>query len=242
VGIGPNDGVYWPGVSVTSANDILRMFRQKARIRFAKQQALRFVSHHDLMRCLERALRRAALPLRLSEGYHPHARLSFPSALGVGIVGLDEVMEVELDRWVPPDEIRCRLSAQMPPGLSVCAVTAVDPQRKEGVREVAYCVTVPESARTGLPEAAAALMAQEHLVVTRQRPGKPHQSVDLRRFIQDLRLEGSELNMRFRVTPGGTARPDEVLRLLGLADLLHQGAIVTRTRVVLQRDQGESRQ
>ena len=223
------------------AEDIHRMFRQKARIRFAKQQQLRFVSHHDLMRCFERSLRRADLPLRMSEGFHPHLRFSFPLALGVGIVGLDEVMEVELDRWVPPDEIRRRLAGQVPPGLTIQSVGAVDPQRKEPVREAEYRVPVPEAAQAGLPDAIRALLAADQKVVERHRPGKPVQSVDLRPFIRDLRLEAGQLWMQFRVTPGGTARPDEILRLLGLADLIDRGVVVTRSRIVLQRDHSESR-
>ena len=218
------------------------MFRQKARIRFAKQHEVRFVSHHDLMRCLERALRRADLPLRMTEGFHPHARLSFPLALGVGIAGLDEVMEAELERWVPPDEIHERLGRQMPNGLTIRDVRAVDPQRKEAVREVEYRVDVPPSESAQVGPAIAALMAREQVVLERQRRGKPVQSVDVRPFIEDLDLQSDQLRMRFRVTPGGTARPDEVLRLLGLGHLIDRGAVVTRSRIVLQRDHSEPEQ
>ena len=193
------------------------------------------------MRCFERALRRAELPLRMTEGFHPHARLSFPLALGVGIAGLDEVMEMELERWVPPDEIHGRLSRHTPHGLTVRTVSAVDPQRKEPVREVEYRMAVPASEAARVRPAMAALMAQEHAVVQRQRPGKPTQSVDVRPFVEDLELATDQLHMRLRVTSHGTARPSEVLGLLGLTHVIDQGALVTRSRVVLQRDNSEPR-
>ena len=53
-------------------------------------------AHRDLMRCFERLLRRAGVTLRMSQGFHPKPRMTFPSALAVGIEGTDEVMELEL--------------------------------------------------------------------------------------------------------------------------------------------------
>ena len=67
------------------------MIRVRVRMRFRKQDELRLISHHDLLRTFERWLRRAGLPLRRSEGFHPKPKLSFPLAMALGIAGLDEV-------------------------------------------------------------------------------------------------------------------------------------------------------
>ncbi len=67
--------------------------RQKLRIRFRKTGDLRLISHRDLARAFERLFRRADLPLAMSQGFHPHARINFPSALALGIQGEDEVVE-----------------------------------------------------------------------------------------------------------------------------------------------------
>ena len=72
------------------------MVRHRVRIRFCKQGDLRWIGHRDLMRCMERLFRRAALPLGMSQGFHPKPRMSFPAALAVGIAAMDEVMELEL--------------------------------------------------------------------------------------------------------------------------------------------------
>jgi radical SAM-linked protein len=87
-----------------------RMVRHKVRIRFQKAGDLRWVSHHDLMRCFERMLRRAALPFASTEGFNPHPRLVFALSLALGVVGREEVAELELTEELPPDEVRQRLA------------------------------------------------------------------------------------------------------------------------------------
>jgi radical SAM-linked protein len=67
----------------------------KTRLRFSKTGELRLVSHRDLMKFFERALRRANLPVHVSQGFHPMPRMVFALSLGLGIVGLDEVLELE---------------------------------------------------------------------------------------------------------------------------------------------------
>src|SRR6266478_5197236 len=84
--------------------------RPKYRIRFRKAGDLRLVSHHDLMNCFERMLRRAALPFHSTEGFNPRPRLVFALSLALGIAGREEVADLELDGTIDPDEIRDRLA------------------------------------------------------------------------------------------------------------------------------------
>src|SRR5436189_6229805 len=81
----------------------------KVRLRFRKSADLRLLSHHDLMRTFERMMRRAALPFRRTQGFHPHPRLVFALSLPLGVVGRAEVVELELDQPLPPDEVLDRL-------------------------------------------------------------------------------------------------------------------------------------
>ena len=60
---------------------------------FEKGETLRYIGHLDLMRAMQRALRRSGLPIRYSNGFNPHIRLSFAAPLSVGVVGLRELME-----------------------------------------------------------------------------------------------------------------------------------------------------
>src|SRR5947209_18839925 len=96
--------------------------RDKVRIRFRKGGDLRLVSHHDVMQCFERMFRRAGMRFHATEGFNPKPRMAFALSLALGIVGCEEVLELELDELLPPEELRQRLARQAPPGLEVSSV------------------------------------------------------------------------------------------------------------------------
>src|SRR6266849_29258 len=106
----------------------------KVRIRFQKSGDLRLVSHHDLMRCFERMLRRAALPIRSTSGFHPKPRLVFALSLPLGVVGRDEVAELELNETIAPVEIHARLVRQAPAGLEILSTQRIDAKAGAQVR------------------------------------------------------------------------------------------------------------
>ncbi len=207
------------------------MVRDKVRIRFRKGGELRLVSHHDLMRCFERMLRRANLPFHSTEGFNPKPRLVFALSLGLGIVGQQEVVELELNEQLPPSEILQRLAEQAPSGLELLQIGRVDPKSTAQVRQVCYRIPIPLDKQAELPERIASLLANPHCWVERTRP-QPRR-LDVRGYIRDLHLRDEMLEMDLEVTPQGTARPDEILRLLGLGELLSDGAVLERSKLEL---------
>jgi radical SAM-linked protein len=208
------------------------MVRERIRIRFRKAGDLRLIGHHDLMRCWERMLRRASLPFHSSEGFNPKPRLVFALSLGLGIVGCEEVVELELDDSLPVEEIRDRLANQAPAGMEIFQVQRVDSKTAAMVQRVCYRVAVPQDRQIGLREKLVEILGSPHCWMDRTRP-QPRR-IDLKPYLLDLRLNCDGLEMVLQVTPNGTARPDEVLRLLGLGDLLESGAVLERTTVELQ--------
>jgi radical SAM-linked protein len=208
------------------------MVRDKIRIRFRKGGDLRLVSHHDLMRCFERMLRRAALPFRSTEGFNPKPRLVFALSLGLGIIGCEEVAEVALDGELPPEEIHNRLAHQAPSGLEILAVKRIDPRVRAHVFGASYRIAVPAERHGDVSNRAADLLARADCWVDRQRP-RPRR-FDLRPYLRDLHLEPDCVIMDLWVTPQGTVRPNEVLAELGLADLLESGVVLERIKLELQ--------
>src|SRR5580704_8755567 len=106
----------------------------KVRIRFSKDGDLRLVSHLDLMRAFERMLRRASLPFRSTEGFHPQPRMIFALSLPLGVAGLAEVVEIEWTEPVEPDQARERLSAQSPLGLAILTARRIELKQSARVR------------------------------------------------------------------------------------------------------------
>ncbi|MBI5367891.1 MAG: DUF2344 domain-containing protein [Planctomycetes bacterium] len=205
------------------------MRKYSYRVRFAKLGKLRFLSHHDLMRTVERAVRRADLPVAMSEGFNPRPRIAFPAALQLGIESEDEVFEIDLAAWLAPDALLSRLVAELPPELPA---RSVDPLRvgvKEEVGVLLYCIeflTLPPPSPADLEAA----LARTQIKLERPSPDGAR-TIDVRPYIKSLKLENGRLYAEIIVTPSGSARIDEILRALGLpSDLMGEAWLARKLR------------
>lgn len=86
---------------------------------FSKKGAMKYISHLDLMRLFMRALRRADLPLKMTEGFSPHPKLSIKRALKLGLESDHEEATVSLKEFVSPGDFKERLQKQLPPGIQI---------------------------------------------------------------------------------------------------------------------------
>ena len=205
----------------------------KVRLRFAKLGDLRMVSHHDLMRCLERTLRRAEIPVATSQGFNPRPRLVFAQALALGIEGHREVLELELAAPMEPSEVLRRLAAHAPPGLEFAEAEAVAPGRPAQPGVAHYALPIPADRRDAARAAVEAFLAGESRPYTRHRPDRTV-AIDLRPHVLGAELDpDGVLRLRLKLSPGGSARPEEVIDALGLRDLLARGAVLARTELEL---------
>ena len=184
------------------------------RVRFTKTGRMRFLSHHDLMRLFERALRRTGLPLRMTEGYNPHPVIAFPTALGLGIESMDEILEFELSSWTAPRQIEKLLGEQLPEGVGVASAEAFDRKQRSFVNFVEYEASVPGQT-DGLPGRIAAFLALKECPVERVSD-KGSKTVEIRQYVMALEADGDRVYLRIRITDQGTAKPEEVLRSVGL--------------------------
>lgn len=193
----------------------VKLVRQKIKINFAKEGVLRFISHHDIMRLFHRAFRRADIELRRSEGFNPQPRMSFAMPLGLGIESDCEALFVETARWYRPEEVLQRLAAVLPEGMRLTGAELA-PSGRGGVypTEVEYAVPLPSGTDSGaLAGKAEELLSRQSIPIERAKKART-KTFDLRPSILDLAVRENELTIRLRVTPKGTARPDEILRAL----------------------------
>ncbi len=184
------------------------------RVRFTKTGRMRFLSHHDLMRLFERALRRTGLELRMTEGYNPHPVIAFPTALGLGIESLDEVLEFELTRWSAPKQIEKLLGEQLPEGVGIASAEAFDRKQRCAVSFVEYEAACPGQFE-GLAARIQAFLALKECPVERVSD-KGSKTVEIRQYVMALEAENDAVYLRIRITDAGTAKPEEVLRSVGL--------------------------
>jgi radical SAM-linked protein len=231
------------------------MIRQRVRIRFTKQDDLRWIGHRDLMRVWERLFRRAGVALSMTEGFHPKPRINFPSALAVGIAGLDELVEIDLAEPHTAQSLQAAIQPELPPGMNVEAIDVLAaPDHKAQVTHVTFEMGVPPQRQPALAQRIVWLLDQSSLSIEREGRKAP---LDLRPLIADLALhmnspassaqhassaqqqnsgaqQDSILHMRLRVDREGSARPREVLKALQIEDLEYEGFFLTRTRVEVE--------
>ncbi len=100
---------------------------QKLRIRYTKRGRLRFTSSRDFQRALERALRRADVPMAFSAGFHPHPKISYANAASTGTASEAEYVEISVTQRVEPDSVRVALDEALPPGIDVLTVVEAAP-------------------------------------------------------------------------------------------------------------------
>ncbi len=100
---------------------------QKLRIRYAKRTRLRFTSHRDFQRALERALRRAEVPMAYSAGFSPHPKVSYANAASTGAASEAEYLEISVVERCDPQALRAALDEALPPGLDVIEVVEAGP-------------------------------------------------------------------------------------------------------------------
>jgi len=217
----------------------LSQVKQNIRVRFSKEGDVRFTSHHDLMRVFERALRRAALPVAMSEGHNPRPRISLPAPLSVSFQGSNEVADVGLHQWLRPQEFSARLQAELPQGIAIRSVeiTSTHPDRQPSA--LSYRIPLlPGHCLSA--ERIDALLGREEALVERERK-REVKEVDVRRFVKALRLDGDALLMLLECSSEGTARPEEVLQALGCREGVdYLVGDVERTHVSLSSSPGNT--
>jgi len=269
---------------------------QKLLLRFSKLASARFLSHHDLMRLFQRAVRRGKLPVRRTEGFNPRPRIVFPHALERGVESLDEAGEIELTSWRPPREARERRDRELPPGIELKELTLLPPRRR-GTRAVEAVYRVGTASLEGTsaltPARLEEFMRAPSVEVVRRAASHPASSpalpsgvdecsapivgeggdgkreagaspwksaqrlargaggnrkkkrkggrglpaartIDVRRAVREIALEGSDLVIRVALDEPPTPRPAEILAGLTASptkDLLGLRAVRTELRL-----------
>lgn len=109
----------------------------KIRIKFAKYGTMKFIGHLDMMRFFQKAVRRADIDIKYSEGFSPHQIMSFAAPLGVGIESTGEYMDIEVLSMTSTEEMKEALNRVMVEGVEVLSVTVLPEQVKNAMASVA---------------------------------------------------------------------------------------------------------
>jgi radical SAM-linked protein len=199
---------------------------------------LRFCSHRDMMRALERAALRAELPLRYTQGFNPHPIHSLALPRAVGVTSRDDLWVLTLDEDRTPDAILAALeSGALPRGLSVVGAREIPAKISPQPVVSDYELAVPLDVADEVAACVGELQTQDAWPIERKKKPKGRgrqapqfKTVDLKTSVPRLALDGDTLHLTIRSTIIPSARPNEMIKLLGMepAALSH----LTRTGVV----------
>lgn len=190
---------------------------QKIAVRFAKTGPAIYHSHHDMIRFWERAVRRADLPMRLTQGFNPRPRMVFPHALGLGVVSRHEEVELELHARMDLADAERRLTGACAGVLEILGIVELPPARKgRQIRESSYRLTGwPAETAEHLDATVEKILAEKEITVLRGAPGS-QRPLDIRPFVKGLTFSAADMVVEttFLHNAAGSARLDEIAKLL----------------------------
>ena len=196
----------------------------KLRMQITKDRDIRFISHLEYVRTIERAIRRAKLPAAYSEGFNPHLKFSLASALGVGVVSYTEFVEIELAEPVEIEAAARALDKALPRGIRVLAADAVANNAAALMAEAAgasYVVTLPYD--KDMSEAVANYNDAVELLFKKAAPKRKEKfkEIDVKFYIPEIAVEQKDgktiFSFECKITPTGSMKAVDLLNALNEA-------------------------
>ncbi|MDD2648237.1 MAG: TIGR03936 family radical SAM-associated protein [Eubacteriales bacterium] len=185
----------------------------KAILAFEKGDAIRMVGHLDIMRAMQRALRRSMLPCRYSQGFNPHMILNFASALPVGVGAKEEIAEVTFDEELTAEEIFSALAPAMPTAMRLIKVRVV-PDAHPSLTSL-LAMADYEVELEPVPDAQKALdclpafCEKESVMITRKSKSG-EKTEDVKQLIKSLKAENGRIYARVSATETSNLRADKL--------------------------------
>lgn len=205
---------------------------ERVRLRFQKTGVMALLSHLEMLHLFTRAVSRGGIPIRFSQGFHPHPKFSFATALSVGVESWAEYFDMEIAAGFGAAAVMERLNAVLPEGVRILEAATIPPGSPAlavVMDRVRYRVTLPASVSLDLPALADAFLARETFPLRREKKGKVTE-LDLRRELVELHGDTSALELTIR-----RGKPLEfVAAIAGLDPAELTGARIEKLEVVFK--------
>lgn len=202
----------------------------RLRIMFAKKDAALWLSHLEVVRSMERLIRRSGLPYAISQGFSPHLKHSFSIALPVGTGSAGEYMDVELEQLVNPKEALLALQKVEHPSLPVLDAwyaAKEEPSLQVYYNRATYEIVLDAVSSPTAAELVERLKKTEEVEILKK--GKPKQ-YEVAQYLDLCELTGTHsLSVTMLNRPEGSLRPEVLLKAVAEPDLTCNITSLTRT-------------
>lgn len=189
----------------------------KVRIKFIKHGPVKFIGHLDIIRYFQKAIRRAEIDIKYSEGFSPHQVMSFAAPLGVGLTSNGEYMDIEVNSMTDTKTMMDQLNAVMVEGISVTDCHVLDERAKNAMSLVAaadYTLTFREGKEPadleGFFQGLSEFMKQSEILITKKTK-KGEKEVDIKAGIYELSVDGERIFMKVSSGSADNLKPELVM-------------------------------
>lgn len=191
------------------------MFRLQ--FKYSKKGILRFLSHLEVIKALERGLRRTGLPLVFSQGFSPHLKLAFGPALSVGVGSRAEYADVVLGERVSIADFISRMNKALPDGMQIREAKYVDnrvPSLHSQLNLATYEANVEFSCSTELEGKAKRFLGEKQVFATRKEGGPAEDIIpQIQHFeVLDQKNKSARLQLGIKDNGKGFIKPQVVLK------------------------------
>ncbi|NLM68427.1 MAG: DUF2344 domain-containing protein [Firmicutes bacterium] len=205
------------------------------RMRFCVGEPGRFISHLDVLRMVERSVRRAGLPIEYSEGFNPIPKMAFASALPVGITSEAEYVDLKMKTAVESGEATAALNSVLPQGFQILEAVNL-PERSEALMSIIttaqYQIKLLQAV-PGLETRITEILDQKEISILVKRKNKTREK-NIRELIDRLTYDDAANSIFLQCACGlkQNLRPMDLLPFLGLSIgdvLIHRTALLVKT-------------
>ncbi len=189
---------------------------KKFDLSFSKLGKARFFGHLELATIVQRAVKRAGLNAKFSQGFNPSMRLSFDNALPVGMESEQERMFIYLEKDLPSNIIIEKLNQQLPEGL---LITECHPFRKikdapniqQNIQETSFYTISFSEPSLNTEQVDEFLSLSEFIVQDRSKKGKIRKT-DLRQAVEQISfIDSNTVKIILKKSDQRNVRPTEIL-------------------------------
>lgn len=205
----------------------------RVRLTMSKLGRARMVGHLEYLKMFQRAARRARLPLRFSQGFHPMPKISYLEALPMGVSSEAELIDLELLSSIPVDLIISNLNVQLPEGFRITEGRVVpwkSPSPSASIASSIYLVPLPQDVPDDLEQRISDFLHAETLMLSRVKKGREEQ-IDIAPDLVDLTLDVGTMRVELKkgspllIAAKLLSKDPEEIRRLGV----HKTAVTLKT-------------
>lgn len=183
----------------------------RARVKYSKNEDVKYVGHLDAMRTFIRCIKRTCIPIKYSKGFNPRVQISFALPLGVGVTSESEYFDLEVESKMNEAMFVAELNSTLPLGFRALGVTYIEDIDKRSlmslVKEAIYEIEIQNDGDINkLKE----LFSKEEILIEKETKDKKVKTINLKNYILDIDIKPAKEDKKLITVHGKAGSVDNL--------------------------------